>query len=88
MPAPERRTRLDLIVAALLAAVVLAVSTALWWTTDARRTTLITASGPAGQVPASGDLPPSLAEAWRAPSPVTPVPLVQGATTITGNGGV
>ncbi|MGH3947048.1 MAG: Rv3212 family protein [Pseudonocardiaceae bacterium] len=87
MPAPERRTRLDLILAALVAVAVLAVSTALWWTTDARRTTLITAPGPE-QVPASGDLPPSLAEVWRAPSPATPVPLVQGATAVTGNGGV
>ncbi|MGH4009976.1 MAG: Rv3212 family protein [Pseudonocardiaceae bacterium] len=88
MPAPERRTRLDLIVAALLAVAVLAVSTALWWITDARRTTLITAPGPAGQIPASGQLPLALAEAWRAPSPATQVPLVQGATAVTGNGGM
>lgn len=88
MPAPERRTRLDLIVAAVLALAVLAVSTALWWTSDARRATLITALGPAEQVRASGQLPPSLAEAWRAPSPATPVPLVQGGTAVTGVGGV
>ncbi|MGH3775450.1 MAG: Rv3212 family protein [Pseudonocardiaceae bacterium] len=88
MPAPERRTRLDLIVAALLAVAVLAVSTALWWTTDARRTTLITAPDPVDQVPANENLPASLAEAWRAPSPATPVPLVQDATAVTGNGGV
>ncbi|MGQ0716989.1 MAG: Rv3212 family protein [Pseudonocardiales bacterium] len=88
MPAPERRTRLDLIVAALSAVTVFAVSTALWWTSDARRTTLIPAPGPAGQVSASGQLPPTLAEAWRAPSPATPEPLVQGATAVTGNGGV
>ncbi|MGH3803418.1 MAG: Rv3212 family protein [Pseudonocardiaceae bacterium] len=88
MPAPERRTRLDLIVAAVLAVVTLAASVALWWTTDARRTTLVTAPGPARQVPTSGQLPPSLAEAWRAPSPATPVPLLQGGIAVTGNGGV
>ena len=88
MPAPERRTRLDLLVAAALAVVTLAASVTLWWISDARSTTLSTAPGPARQVSASGQLPPALAEAWRAPSPATPVPLVQGGVAVTGNGGV
>jgi hypothetical protein len=90
MPAPERRTRLDLIAAAVVTVVVLAVSTALWWTSDARHTTAITASG-AGSVPHPSvprQLPQSLAEAWRAPSPATPLPLVQGGTVVTGAAGV
>ncbi|MGH3792356.1 MAG: hypothetical protein ACRDQ9_16495, partial [Pseudonocardiaceae bacterium] len=45
--APERRTRWDLAAAGALAALVLAVSSTLWWTSDARRTTLVTAPGPA-----------------------------------------
>ncbi|HEX8760015.1 MAG TPA: hypothetical protein VF734_08605 [Pseudonocardiaceae bacterium] len=100
MPAPERRSRLDLIVTAVLVVAVLSVSSALWWTSDARHTTLTAAPGPAPGYKAPGDraagytdsantqLPSALTEAWRAPSPATPVPLVQGGTVITGDGGV
>jgi hypothetical protein len=95
MPAPERRSRLDVIVTAVLAAAVVAVSSALWWTSDARHTILTTAPGPAPGAKAAGSkapentqVPSSLAEAWRAPSPATPVPLVQGDIVITGDGGV
>ncbi len=88
MPAPERRTRLDLTIAAVLAVVALVVATTLWWISDARRTTLVPAYGPVGQVPVSGQLPPALAEAWRAPSPPTSVPLVHGGTVVTGAAGV
>jgi hypothetical protein len=90
MPAPERRSRLDVIVTAVLAVTVLAVSSALWWTSDARHTTLTTAPGPVpgSKASANTQVPPSLAEAWRAPSPATPVPLVQGGTVVTGDGGV
>jgi hypothetical protein len=93
MPPPERRTRWDLTAAAALAVAVLAVWAALWWASDARRTTLITASGPTPGDPtaiAAGavHLPAALAEAWRAPSPATPVPLVQGGTVVTGAAGM
>jgi hypothetical protein len=90
MPAPERRTRRDLTAAAVLVLAVLAVSTALWWTSDARRTTLITASGPSPDAgtAATGQLPSALVEAWRAPSPATPVPVVRGGTVVTGAGGM
>ncbi|MGH3974413.1 MAG: Rv3212 family protein [Pseudonocardiaceae bacterium] len=88
MPAPERRTRLDLTIAAVLAVAALVVATALWWISDARRTTLVTAYGPAGQVPVSEQLPPALAETWRTPSPATSVPLVQGGTVVTGAAGI
>ncbi|MGH8573690.1 MAG: Rv3212 family protein, partial [Gammaproteobacteria bacterium] len=95
MPAPERRSRLDVIVTAVLVVAVLAVSSALWWTSDARHTTLTTAPGPAPGYKAPGDraaantqVPSALTESWRAPSPATPVPLVRGGTVITGDGGV
>ncbi|MDQ3760336.1 MAG: hypothetical protein M3460_01120 [Actinomycetota bacterium] len=90
MPAPERRTRWDLTAAAVLAVAVLAVSTALWWASDARRTTLTTAPGPApgDQTSTTERLPTALIEAWRAPSPATPVPLVHGGTVVTGAAGV
>lgn len=93
IPAPERRTRRDLTGAAVLAVVTLAVSAALWWTSDARRTIVTTAPGRAAGATTSvagsvfGHPPTALTEAWRAPSPATPVPLVQGATVVTGAAG-
>ena len=92
MPAPERRTRWDLIAAAVLTVGVVVVCTVLWWTSDARRTTLITAAGPVPDVsaPAAGPagVPVAVTEAWRAPSPATPVPLVRDGTVVTGAAGV
>ncbi|MGH3718093.1 MAG: Rv3212 family protein [Pseudonocardiaceae bacterium] len=88
MPGPERRTRWDLTAAAALAVAVFAVSTALWWTSDARRTT---ATGPAGSGTSGAGpahIPATLTEAWRVPSPATPDPVVQGATVVTGAAGV
>lgn len=93
MPPPERRTRWDLVAAAVLAVAVLAVWATLWWASDARRTTLITASGPGpGDTTAieagAAHLPAALTEAWQAPSPAAPVPLVQGGTVVTGAAGM
>ncbi|MGH4014104.1 MAG: Rv3212 family protein [Pseudonocardiaceae bacterium] len=86
MPAPERRTQWDLTAAAVVTVVVLAAATALWWTSDVRNTTLITATRPAPGVTPAERLPSALAEVWRAPSPATPVPVLQGGTVITGTG--
>ncbi|MGH3828139.1 MAG: Rv3212 family protein, partial [Pseudonocardiaceae bacterium] len=97
MPRPERRTRWDLITAAALAVAVLAGSSALWWTSDARHTTLTTAPGLIGPglirsgslgVAGPAHVPAALTEAWRAPSPATPDPLVQGGTVVTGAAGM
>lgn len=85
MPAAERRTRGDLVAAAALTVVALLVATALWWTSDARHSVLVTASGPAPQAPAQR-LPTRLSEIWRAPSPATPTPVAEGATVVTGAG--
>ncbi|HEY2764972.1 MAG TPA: hypothetical protein VGJ13_13330 [Pseudonocardiaceae bacterium] len=85
MPAPERRTRGDLAVAAALAVAVLLSAATLWWTSDARHTRSITAGDPvpAGQVSADGRLPSEVTEIWRAPSTATPVPLVKDGTVVT-----
>ncbi|MGH3787815.1 MAG: Rv3212 family protein [Pseudonocardiaceae bacterium] len=90
MPAPERRTRWDLAVAAVLTVGVVTVFTVLWWTSDERRSTLTTAAGPVPNVsaPGSAGIPAAVTEAWRAPSPATPVPLVQDGTVVTGAAGV
>lgn len=98
MPAPERRTRWDVTAAAALAVAVLTVWAALWWTSDARRTTLTTVPGPApgntisaigAGAPGAGaaHVPVALTEVWRASSPATPVPLVQASTVVTGVAG-
>ncbi|MBV9143010.1 MAG: hypothetical protein JO115_19205 [Pseudonocardiales bacterium] len=90
MPAPERRTRGDLIAAAVLVVAVLATWTALWWASDARRTTLITAPGDATPAIRAGaaHLPAALTKAWQAPSPATPTPVVQDGTVVTGAAGI
>ena len=90
MLAPERRTRRDLVAAAVLAVAVLAVSTALWWISDARHTTLITASGPSPEagITATGRLPAALTEVWRAPSPATAVPVLSSGTVVTAADGM
>ena len=91
MPAPERRTRGDLTAAAALVVAVLAVSTALWWTSDVRGTTVTTASGSTtSRTVEAGPahIPAALTEAWRAPSPATPDPLMQGGTVVTGAAGM
>jgi len=89
MPAPERRTRSDVIAAAALVVAILVAATTLWWTSDARHTTLITDPTPApeGPVPVAEQVPQTLAELWRAPSPATPVPVVHDATVVTGAAG-
>jgi hypothetical protein len=92
MIAPERRTRWDVTAAAVLAVAVLAVATALWWTSDAHRTILTTAAGPVPgnktSAVGSGVVPTALTEAWRAPSPATPLPLAADGTAVTGAGGM
>lgn len=84
---PERRTRLDLAVTAVIAALVLLAGVLLWWTAPARTTELTTASEqPPVQLP-SESIPDELRELWRAPSPATAVPAVGKAVFITGSGG-
>ena len=86
MPAPERRTPADLVAAAGIAVVVVLAAAALWWTSDVRGTTARTAAIPLPSTapPAPTALPPSLAEAWRAPSSATDVPVVAGSVVVTG----
>lgn len=76
-----------MIAAALLVAAALGVSAALWWISDARTTSLVTAPDPPPRPPAITQLPPVLTEAWRTTSPATPLPLVQGGTVVTGTDG-
>lgn len=86
MVRPERRTRTDLVVVALIAVVVLVGAAALWWFSDARATLSETASPPLAAPPAAARVPATLTEAWRADSPATPVPVVAKPAVVTGAG--
>lgn len=89
MPAPERRTRADITAATLIAVVLLGVTAALWWTSDARGSTLRTAANPLPTAvhTAAESVPSALREFWRAPSPATPAPVVFGRAVVTGSAG-
>ncbi|MFT3661407.1 MAG: hypothetical protein QM809_08390 [Gordonia sp. (in: high G+C Gram-positive bacteria)] len=85
--APERRTRLDLVITAVVVVAVLIVALVLWLTSPARNTDLSTASSdPEAPLPTES-LPDAFVELWRAPSPATEVPSVGRATIMTGDGG-
>ncbi|QII00783.1 hypothetical protein BH92_13615 [Rhodococcoides fascians A21d2] len=92
MLAPERRTRTDLVVAALIAVVVVAAASIAWLTGDARGTTSISAAEPLPQPEPAASVPTALTELWRAPSAATdpartPAPVVAGSTVVTADGG-
>lgn len=82
MLAPERRTRLDVAVAAVIAIVVAVAATVLWIRSDARGTSVVTANVPATEAPPATAVPPSLTETWRASSPATAAPVVAGGGAI------
>jgi hypothetical protein len=83
---PERRTRTDLAVVALIVVAVLAGGAVLWFNSDARATVSEPAAQPIPEPPAAAGVPPVLTEAWRATSPATPVPVVAGPAVVTGSG--
>ena len=84
---PERRTRLDLIITAVITALVLIAGITLWWTGSARTTELETApKSPSAPIPA-GDAPTRLHELWRAKSSSTAVPAIGRTTIVSADGG-
>jgi hypothetical protein len=90
--APERRTRTDLVVAAVIAVVVVVAASIAWFTGDARGTTSIPAEEPLAQAEPALTVPTALTELWRAPSAATdstrtPLPVVTGSTVVTADGG-
>ena len=92
MLAPERRTRTDLVVAAVIAVVVVVAASIAWFTGDARGTASITAEEPLPQAEPATAVPTALTELWRAPSAATdstrtPLPVVTGSTVVTADGG-
>lgn len=92
MLAPERRTRTDLVVAAVIAVVVVVAASIAWFTGDARGTASIPAEEPLPQAEPATAVPTALTELWRAPSAATdstrtPLPVVTGSTVVTADGG-
>lgn len=86
MVRPERRSRADLAAVAVIIVVVLAASLVLWLRSDVRATESDTAP-PVKPEPVPAAVPPELHEAWSAPSPATPRPMVAGPAVVTGDGG-
>jgi len=85
--APERRTRLDVAVAATIAIVVAVAAAVIWIRSDARGTTSVTADAPASAVDTPLSPPASLTEIWRAASPESAAPIVADGTVATADGG-
>ncbi len=73
-------------VAVILVAVLVAGLT-VWWFSDARATTLVTASGPAPTLAQPGEVPEALHEVWRAASATTTAPVVISSTVVTADSG-
>ncbi|MCK0091076.1 hypothetical protein HCA61_01195 [Rhodococcus sp. HNM0563] len=86
MLAPERRTRADLIIAAILVAAVLAAASVVWLRSDARGTTSITWDGATSAPPVAKFVPDTLAESWRARSAATAHAVVIADTAATADG--
>ncbi|GLY54647.1 hypothetical protein [Lentzea sp. NBRC 102530] len=97
-PARSWRTRADFIAVALIAVVSITASVLTWAFSDARATTSVTGPSSFEQLPDVANLPPSLAEVWRAPSGATLSPVVvqtasketgeeKPSTVVTGTGG-
>ncbi|MDR7302874.1 Rv3212 family protein [Haloactinomyces albus] len=87
MVRPERRTRADLTAVVLIVVAVLIASAVVWWHSDARATISQPAAEPAAEVHPPAAVPTTLREAWRAPSPATPQPVVAGPTAVTAANG-
>ncbi|GAB3871863.1 hypothetical protein GCM10029964_009240 [Kibdelosporangium lantanae] len=89
-PAPGPRTsfhpRRDFIAVALIVVVAVVASVLISSSSDLWATTSQTASGDVEVPDAPSTLPATFGEAWHAASGATPIPVVAGATVVTGDG--
>lgn len=86
MPAPERRTRLDLVVAASLVVAVLVVTGLVWLRSDARATVSEQSPVELPALEAATTVPDQLTEAWSAPSGATTTPVVAAGAVVSADG--
>ncbi|NLE82490.1 MAG: hypothetical protein GX610_23505 [Rhodococcus sp.] len=85
---PERRTRVDLIVAAAIVVVLIVAATIVWLFSDARGTTSVTAEQAPDPVASVSAPPETLAQAWDAPSAATTTPVTAAdSVVVTADGG-
>lgn len=88
MLAPERRTRVDLIVAVAIVVVVIVAAALVWFRSDARGTTSVTADKAPAPAETVLSVPETLSPVWRAPSGATSTPVVAAdAVVVTAGGG-
>lgn len=86
MVKPERRTRADVAIAALLAVTVVVIAAVIWWTSDERATISQPAATPIQTPGTAKSVPATLSELWSAASPATNAPVIVGGTLATGDG--
>ncbi|WP_370180514.1 hypothetical protein [Rhodococcus wratislaviensis] len=87
MLAPERRSRADLVVAAGIAVAVVVALTVVWFRSDARGTTSVTAAEPPPALVTALTVPETLSPIWDSASSATTAPLVVGGAVVTADGG-
>ncbi|RJQ72840.1 hypothetical protein D5S17_25700 [Pseudonocardiaceae bacterium YIM PH 21723] len=87
-PVPRRpfHRRTDYLVSALIVIVTLVIGLALWRVSDARSTVDQTTTETLPLASPLTTVPTGFAEAWRAASTATPVPVLAGAAVVTGDG--
>lgn len=86
MVRPERRTKADLLAAAIIAVVITVAAALIWWVSDARQTSSRPATVPIPNPTPAGEAPVALTQLWSAPSPATRQPVLVGGTVVTGAG--
>lgn len=88
MLAPERRTRVDLIVAAAIVVVLIVAAAIVWLFSDARGTTSVTADQTPEPAATVSAVPEALTPAWDAPSAATSTPVTAAdSVVVTADGG-
>jgi hypothetical protein len=86
MVKPERRTKADVLAAAVIAVVVAVAAALIWWTSDARATISRPGVGPAPTPRLAHEVPTSLKQLWTAPNAPTDQPVVVAGTVVTADG--
>ncbi|WP_341267011.1 hypothetical protein [Gordonia malaquae] len=84
---PERRTRVDLIVTAVIVVLVVVGALVVWAMSDARQTDLQTAASAPPTPAAAEESPRALTPVWTARSAATKIPQLTAASVITADGG-
>jgi hypothetical protein len=85
--APERRTRGDLAVAAAIVVAIVVAAALVWFHSDARGTTSITAETPIAAPAAALQVPDRLSELWHAPDGAIDAPLTVDGAVVTADDG-